>query len=113
MVEDCAELIDELKMSGIIPADAPALGEILAVDATDIPAYARHRGEHCDPPGKENCKIKNHRHCDSPVPEECTRPSHQPCPDPDAAWGYRTPKSKEDKDKFFGYDADVISDAYY
>ena len=53
------------------------------------------------------------------MPEECTRRSHEPCPDPDAAWGYRTPKSNSPRaenggeDKFFGYDADVISDAYY
>ena len=117
VVEDCAALIEELKESGDIPADAPALGEMLAVDATDIPAYARARGEHCDPPGKGNCKKNHSPHCDSPVPEECTRHSHQPCPDPDAAWGYRTPKSnsggKEDRDKFFGYDADAIADAYY
>ena len=46
-------------------------------------------------------------------------PQHEPCPDPDAAWGYRTPKNKSPraesgkKDLFLGYDADVISDAYY
>ena len=41
VIEDCADLIEELKESGDIPADAPALGEILAVDATDFPAHAR------------------------------------------------------------------------
>lgn len=53
------------------------------------------------------------------MPEECTKRSHEACPDPDAAWGYRTPKSNSPRtgngkgDKFFGYDADVIADAYY
>ena len=119
VVEDCAGLMEELKESGAIPADAPALGEMLAVDATDIPAYARHRGEHCDLPGEESCKKKHRTHCNSPVPGKCTKRSHEPCPDPDAAWGYRTPKSnsprteKGGEDRFFGYDADVISDACY
>ena len=119
VAEDCAALIEEMKESGAIPADAPVFGEILAVDATDIPAYARARGEHCDPPGEGNCKKKHRTHCNSPAPEGCTRPSHKPCPDPDAAWGYRTPKSNSPRtengreNKFFGYDADVIIDAYY
>ena len=87
VVEDCAGLMEELKESGAIPADAPALGEILAVDATDIPAYAN-----------PNCE----------TPADC-----------EAAWGYRPPKSKSPqaesgrKDLFFGYGADVISDAHY
>ena len=93
------------------------MGEILAVDATDIPAYARARGEHCDPPGKENCKKKHKTHCNGPTPEECTERNHEPCADPDAAWGYRTPNNKSpqaetgNKDLFFGYNADVIIEA--
>ena len=89
------------------------------MDATDTPAYARPRGEHCDPPGEGNCKKKHKTHCDSPAPEGCTRPNHKPCPDPDAARGYRTPKNKSPKadtgkkEYFFGHDADVIIDAYY
>ena len=119
VAEDCAALIEETKESGVIPADAPALGETLAVDATDIPAYARARGEHCDPPGKEDCKKKHKIHCNSPAPEGCTERNHKPCPDPDAAWSYRTPKNKRPKaetgkgERFFGYSADVIIDAYY
>ena len=120
-VEECAARVETLQESGVIPADAPALGDILAVDATDIPAYARPRGEHCDPPGKGNCKKKHRVHCDSPDKEQCTK--HKPCADPDARWGYRTPKGKspmadgskknERKELFFGYKANVISDAYY
>ena len=119
VVRECAHEIEALRESGVIPEDAPALGDMLAVDATDIPAYARHRGEHCDPPGKGNCRKKHQRHCNAPTPQECTRRSHEPCPDPDATWGYRTPKSnspgagKGRDDLFFGYDADVISDAWY
>ena len=116
-VEECAGEIEYLKEIGVIPADAPALGEILAIDATDIPAYARPRGEHCDPPGEGNCKKKHRTHCDSPDPDRCTK--HQAWADPDAAWGYRTPKNRSPqaetgrKEYFFGYDADVITDAYY
>ena len=118
----CADQLETLRESGVIPADAPALGEMLAVDATDIPAYARPRGEHCDPPGKETCQKKHRVHCDSPEREQCTR-HKKPCADPDARWGYRTPKGKsskadggkkdEGKELFFGYKAHVISDAYH
>ena len=125
--EGCRDLVEGLRKQGIIPADAPQLGEYLAVDATDIEAYARPRGEHCDPQ-KEGCG-KKHKHCNAPVPGDCTRRSHQPCADPGARWGYRTrkgksPKSgngrkaggeKEDgkKEFYFGYGADVIADAHY
>ena len=87
VVEDCAAGIEELRGSDDVPTIAPALGEILAIDATDIPAYANPHRE---------------------IPA-----------DPDATWGYRTPKNKSPKaekgkkDLFFGYDADVISDAHY
>ena len=123
--KECDDQIEALKELGVIPEDAPLLGEYLAVDATDIIAHACPRGEHCEP-SKEDC-TKKHRHCDAPVPEQCTRPHHKPCPDPDAAWGYRTPKGKSpkpsrskkvididgSKELFFGYGADVIVDAYY
>ena len=124
-IEECAVQIETLKELGTIPSDAPLLGQYLAIDATDIIAHARPRGEHCDPPGKETCR-KKHKHCDAPAPEQCTRPRHRPCPDPDAAWGYRTPKGKSlkpggskkvvgdgDKELFFGFGADVIADAFY
>ena len=126
VVKECDDQIEVLKKLGVIPEDAPLLGEYLAVDATDIIAHTSPRGQHCDPPGKENCK-KKHRHCNAPAPEQCTRPHHKSCPDPDASWGYRTPKSKSpkpsrskkvididgDKELFFGYGADVIVDAHY
>ena len=124
VVFQCAAEIEELRKLGVVPDDAPKLGEILAIDATDIPAYARYRGEHCDPPGAENCKKKHRTHCDNPGLEECTRHT---CPDSEARWGYRTPKNKSPrsgkgqspegkesgKEFFFGYDADVIVDAYH
>ena len=111
LVEDIADGIDKARESKALPADAPALGEILAAGATDIPAYAKSKGEHCDPPGEGNCKKKHRTHCDSPDPDECTK--HGLSADTDAAWGYRTPKSKNPEDRFFGYDADVIADAHY
>ena len=125
VLEECDTRIEELRESGVVPADAPRLGEVLAIDATDIPAYARARGEHCDPPGKENCKKGHKRHCNAPTPAGCTRCSHELCPDPDAEWGYRTRKSKspraetgrkagEDRGElFFGFAADVIADAHF
>ena len=45
VVEDCAAGIEELRGSDDVPATAPALGEILAIDATDIPAYANPNHE--------------------------------------------------------------------
>ena len=85
--EECAAEIEELRRLGVVPADAPMLGEILAIDATDIPAYAN--------------------------------PNRDVPADRDARWGYRTPKNKSPKSEtgqkelFYGYDADVIVDAYY
>ena len=50
VVEDCAAGIEELRGSDDVPTIAPALGEILAIDATDIPAYANpHREIPADP----------------------------------------------------------------
>ena len=91
VVFQCAAEIEELRDQGVVPDDAPKLGEILAIDATDIPAHARYRGEHCDPPGTENCKKKHRTHCDNLAPQQCTRHT---CPDSEARWGYRTPKNK-------------------
>ena len=111
VMEDIADEIDEGRESKALPADAPPLGKILAADATDIQAYAKSRGEHCNPPGEGNCKRRHRTHCDSADPEQCTK--HGLSADPDARSGYRTPKSKSPEEKFFGYDADVIADAYY
>ena len=73
-----AELVTKLK--GILPD----LGDEVAIDSTDIEAYAKDR----------------------------TPPS-----DPDAAWGYRTPKTKskakDDKELFFGYKMHSVSDVKY
>ena len=45
VVEDCAAGIEELRGSDDVPAIAPALSEILAIDATNIPAYANPNRE--------------------------------------------------------------------
>ena len=37
---ECDKEIERLREAGIVPSDAPRLGEILAIDATDIAAYA-------------------------------------------------------------------------
>ena len=50
--KECDDQIEVLKKLGVIPEDAPLLGEYLAVDATDIIAHASPRGQHCDPPGE-------------------------------------------------------------
>ena len=122
---DCAAEIERLRKQGLIPENAPRLGEMLALDPTDIKAYARSRPEHCNSPQKESCTKRHKVHCDSPVPGECTKHGQKPCADPDARWGYRTPKSNsgnttgkdgEDKkkmDPFFGYKAHVVADAYH
>ena len=81
--------LDRLKHQGKIPQNAPRVGDHLAMDSTDIDAYAKR-------PRKKRSK---------------------PPPDPDAAWGYRTPKRayrKKDKDeRFYGYKDHEIVDAHY
>lgn len=120
-LRDLAREIRHQKKTGGIPKKAPRLGEYLAIDATDIPAWAKPPPAHCNAPDKEQCTLKHRRHCDSPDREKCTK--HKPCADPSARQGYRTPKAKsgsrranggeDDGELFFGYKAHVISDAVY
>ena len=124
VVEECASEIERLRDAGVIAKDAPPLGQMLAMDATDIEAYAKPISEHCDDPEQGTCTKKHKYHCDSPVPQQCTKHSEKPCADPDARWGYRTPKRRwpgsatsngdeESKELFFGYKAHAVADAYY
>ena len=124
VVKECAGEIERLRDTGMIPKDAPPLGQMLAMDATDIEAYAKPTSRHCDDPEQGICTRKHRTHCDSPVPEKCTKHSQKPCADPDAAWGYRTPKRRPassassgseetPKELFLGYKPNAITDAYY
>ena len=124
VVEECASEIERLRVTGVIPKDAPPLGQMLAMDATDIEAYAKPTSKHCDDPEQGICTRKHRTHCDSPVPEKCTKHSQKPCADPDATWGYRTPKRRpassgssdsdeKAKELFLGYKPNAITDAYY
>ena len=118
ITRDCSDEIERLREEGIIPEDAPRLGEVIAFDATDIKAYAKPTPEHCDGPEKESCTKQHKLHCDSPVPDKCTKHGDDFCADPDASWGRRTAKSKSGnvKDKtepFFGYKGHAATDAYY
>ena len=78
-----------MKQEGKIPQNAPQVGDQLAMDSTDIDAYAK-------PPRRRRSK---------------------PPTDPDATWGHRTPKrSKRKKEKgelFYGYKDHEIVDAHY
>ncbi len=117
--EECAVEIEELRKSGVIPAGAPALGAILAVDATDIPAYANPRRDTPADPGA----ALGYRTAKNKSPQTGTpayaNPRRDTPADPGAALGYRTAKNKspqtgaDNKELFFGYGADVISDAHY
>ena len=114
---DCAAEIERLREQGLVPEDAPRLGEMLALDPTDIEAWAQPVPEHCSAPEKGSCKKKHKVHCDSPAPGECTKHTKR-CTDPDARWGWRTAKSKsgnaQDKmEPFFGYKAHVVADTYH
>ena len=122
-LRDLAQEIRRLKRVGIIPKKAPRLGQYLAIDATDIPAWARYRSPHCNAPDKESCTEKHRRHCDNSDRTKCSTHSGKPIADPSAKWGHRTPKGRsgrntaddgEDaKELFFGYKAHVIADAIY
>ncbi|MXY46315.1 MAG: transposase [Chloroflexi bacterium] len=88
--------------------DTPPLGEILAIDSTDIPAYSVCRySPHIDTDVK---KSKNPERCKSPNPDCCARD----CVDPDAQWGFKTNKNAPNgKGLCFGYKLHAIVDAYY
>ena len=123
VIEECGEEIERLRDLGIVPKEAPRLGDLLALDPTDIETYARPRSEHCDAPEPANCSRQHRSHCNSLNRDECTRHGRTPCRDPNARWGYRTPKGKfggarakdgEDrKEWFFGYKAHVMADGYF
>ena len=124
LVKECANEIERLRDAGVIAKNAPPLGQMLAIDATDIEAYAKPISEHCDNPEQGTCARKHRTHCDSPVPEICTKHSERPCADPDTRWGYRTPKRRAagsasnngdeyPKEMFFGYKAHAVADPHY
>ena len=91
-LRDFAREIRRMKKTGDIPKEAPQLGQYLAIDATDIPAWARYRSPHCNAPDNENCTQKHKRHCNNPDRTKCTTHSNKPIADPSAMLGYRTPK---------------------
>ena len=91
---DFAREIRRLKKTGAIPKEAPHLGQYLAIDATDIPAWAKYRSPHCNAPDKEDCTQKHKRHCNNPDRTKCTTHSSKPIADPSAMLGYRTPKGR-------------------
>ena len=97
--KECHNEIERLREAGKVPADAPYLGEILAVDATDIATYASHKKKKRD--GTENNNNE--------APRELS--------DKDARMGYRTPKNKSEnkgeKEFFRGYKPQVCTDGYY
>ena len=120
----CAAEIERLREQGLVPEDAPRLGEMLSMDPSDVKAFATPVPEHCDIPEKGKCTKRHRSHCDSPLREECTKHTKR-CADPDARWGKRTPKAnsgrtagKDGKNKkkmedFFGYKIHAVADAYY
>ena len=65
----CGEEIERMREEGLIPEDTPPLGHSLAMDSTDVEAWAR--------PGRTSRKTG----------EEI------PSKDPDTAWGHRTAKN--------------------
>ena len=122
-LRDLDREIRRLKKAGVIPKKTPRLGQYLAIDATDIPAWARYRSPHCNAPDKENCTEKHKRHCNNSDRTKCSTHSRKPIADPSAMLGYRTPKGRsgrntaddgEDaKEFFFGYKGHVVADAIY
>ena len=81
----CNPEIERLKESGIIPADAPRLGEIIAFDATDVVAYA-------------NPKRK-------PSADQEARWGYRT--------PKNNSQGKGDKELFYGYKVHAGNDAYY
>ena len=77
-LRDLNREIRRLKKAGIIPKRAPRLGQYLAIDATDIPAWARYRSPHCNALDKENCTEKHKRHCNNSDRTKCSTHSSKP-----------------------------------
>ena len=86
-VAECTKEIERLRKQGIIPADAPALGELLAFDGTDIQAYANPKRQ---PPVKSDAAW-----------------GYRTPKNKSARAG------KEEKEYYYGYKAHAANDAYY
>lgn len=90
-LQDLACEIRRLKKDGVIPKKAPPLRQYLAIDATDILAWARYRSPHCNSPDKEKCTEKHKKHCNNPDRIKRSTHSSKSIADPSAMPGYRTP----------------------
>ena len=104
----------ELFHKRILPAWPP-------FSATSAPAAGSRRGSRGWTPPPRSCN-SGEPACPWPTSTAIpayANPNRETPADLNAAWGYRTPKNKSPKaekgkkDLFFGYDADVISDAHY
>ena len=99
-------LVAESREMGGSADDAPPLGEIIAIDSTDIESVSdSNRRPHIDP----SCPKPNRPDdCESDIPGCCK------ASDVNAAWGFRTDKkSPTGVSPFFGYKLHTICDGYY
>ena len=88
ILRDLAREIRRLKKAGIIPKKAPRLGQYLAIDATDIPAWAKYRSPHCNAPDKENCTERHKKNtANNSDRTKCSTHSSKPIADPSAMRG--------------------------
>ena len=90
----CAGEIERLREAGIVPADAPRLGEMVAVDATDIESYANSRKK----PHSDTGATWGYR-----TPKKGSKNT-----------GEKNGQAKKEQKEFFlGYKGHATADSYY
>ena len=107
-VEACRLQIERLRGIGIVPEDAPPLGESLTIDKTDVEAYASHKAKHCADPDatwgyrtRKNGRPKKRkdRNGKSQTASEGTGPSGT--------------EENHEMELYFGYGVHALADAHW
>ena len=105
-VEKCRLQTERLRGIGIVPEDAPPLGESLAIDKTDVVAYANPKLKHCvdlDATwGRRTVKNKS--------PKATRDKAAKPKPNSEEAGEDSTGERTE---PYFGYGVHAIADSYW
>ena len=107
-VEACRLQIERLRGIGIVPENAPPLGESLAIDKTDVETYANDRAKHpVDPDASWGYRTrKNGR-------PKRSRKKDKKVPDNNESSGKNGTEENHEMEPYFGYGVHALADAHW
>ena len=105
-VEECRLQIERLRGIGIVSEDAPRLGENLAIDKTDVEAYANHRLNPCVDPDA----TRGHRTVKNKSPKASKGKAAKQQPESEGTGG---DQAGERTESYLGYGVHAIVDSYW